>query len=102
MAKEMSISASDSKVKFNGIKSFYPPGVDIAIQCVVQEGLERSTRDWMGIFKVGFNSSRDYYTFQWVPHVPIPEGEHEANVSITYPSRSIPAQDGHNYVVSQQ
>ena len=91
--------SSSPNVCFVDTRSAYPPNVEITTNFKIGKDYSRSRRDWVGIFRVGFSSSRDYYTFQWVPEVPVPEDEDEVEVKVTYPARSIPAPDGYFYQV---
>jgi chromosome segregation ATPase len=88
---------SSDGITFLDGKSAYLPNADIKLAFKIGKDYNRSRRDWVGIFRVGFSSSRDYYTFQWVPDVPVLEGQDEVEVKVTYPSRSIPTEDGHFY-----
>ena len=91
---------SSNGITFLDGKSAYLPNADIKLAFKIGKDFNRSRRDWVGIFRVGFSSSRDYYTFQWVPDVPVLEGQDEVEVKVTYPSRSIPTEDGHFYQVT--
>ncbi|KAG3294722.1 CALCOCO2 [Ictidomys tridecemlineatus] len=46
-----------SQVIFNSVEKFYVPGGDIT--CYY-------TFDWIGIFRMGWKTTREYYTFIWV------------------------------------
>ena len=62
--------ASEQKldtVAFVNVQKSYPPGEQLKISYTLSQELKRSTRDWVGLFKVGWTSSRDYYTFEWAP-----------------------------------
>ena len=43
-----------------------------SLACIYQltKAIKPSTRDWIGIFKVGWSSTRQYMAFDWAP---IPE-----------------------------
>lgn len=87
-------------VRFANVCAAYPPREDILVTLVAEKSLPRSSRDWVGIFRVGFASSRDYYTFQWVPLTTADAGKDPTDVSVTFPARSVPAEDGNFYQVN--
>lgn len=61
------MSEKSESVVFLNIQRSYPPGEDLAVsyQCQANSELSPSGRDWVGLFRVGWTSSRDYYTFEW-------------------------------------
>ena len=90
---------SGKGLRFANVRAAYPPRVDIALKLVAEKSLPRTARDWVGIFRVGFASSRDYYTFQWVPLTAAEVGKDHDDVSVTFAARSIPEEDGNFYQV---
>ncbi|CAL9704155.1 unnamed protein product [Knipowitschia caucasica] len=52
--------------RFRNVGRFYFP--QIRVECHVSLGPEPrwSNRDWIGIFKVGWTSLKEYYTYTWV------------------------------------
>lgn len=64
---------SFSQVVFPNISDYYPPGEDVEVTFVLSETLVTSSRDWLGLFKVGWTSTREYYTYIWAPKVSIKE-----------------------------
>uniref|UniRef100_A0AAY5F136 SKICH domain-containing protein n=1 Tax=Electrophorus electricus TaxID=8005 RepID=A0AAY5F136_ELEEL len=56
-------------------KSFLP---QTALECryTLTPFITPNPKDWVGIFKVGWSSARDYYTFLWSP---MPENYTEAS-----------------------
>ncbi|XP_062330876.1 calcium-binding and coiled-coil domain-containing protein 2 [Osmerus eperlanus] len=59
-------SSSYSQVIFDDIHPSYPPNTQIVCHYIVTAGLQPNPRDWVGIFKVGWSSMKDYHTFVWV------------------------------------
>lgn len=88
---------SDTKdmVTFHDIKRSYPPGEQMEVHYQIEAGsdLKTSKRDWVGLFRVGWTSSRDYYTFEWAPE-PNPETN---KGSVKFAGRRLPPEDGHFY-----
>lgn len=56
-----------SGVIFNNIPDCYPPKQDIECRFTIKPSVKPSTRDWVGLFKVGWQSSREHYTYEWSP-----------------------------------
>lgn len=82
-------------VTFHNIQRSYPPGEEMAVHYRIEAGsdLKTSKRDWVGLFRVGWTSSRDYYTFEWAPE-PNPETN---SGSVKFAGRRLPPEDGHFY-----
>lgn len=80
---------------FHDIQRSYPPGEEMEVNYQIEAGsdLKTSKRDWVGLFRVGWTSSRDYYTFEWAPE-PNPE-THKG--SVKFAGRRLPPEDGHFY-----
>ncbi|XP_060950340.1 calcium-binding and coiled-coil domain-containing protein 2 isoform X1 [Limanda limanda] len=53
-----------SQVVFSNIPQSYPPSTSLT--CHYTAAFQPHPRDWVGIFKVGWNSAKDYHTFVWV------------------------------------
>ena len=88
--------ASEQKqdtVAFVNVQKSYPPGEQLKIGYTLSQELKRSTRDWVGLFKVGWTSSRDYYTFEWAPAL---ADEHLIG-EVTFAGRRLPPEDNHFY-----
>ncbi|XP_034426455.1 calcium-binding and coiled-coil domain-containing protein 2 isoform X1 [Hippoglossus hippoglossus] len=58
------LARSFSQVVFNNIPQSYPPSTSLT--CHYTASFQPHPRDWVGIFKVGWNSAKDYHTFVWV------------------------------------
>lgn len=80
-------------VTFTSIQKSYPPGEKLAISYGLHSELKSSRRDWVGLFRVGWTSSRDYYTFEWAPTPQDNLGQ------VTFAGRRLPPEDGHFYQV---
>lgn len=93
--------AADDKVnntvEFLGVSNNYPPSKDLTIGFKCPSGINVTSSDWVGIFKVGWVSTRDYYTFEWVNwSSPVQEEDQKAG-SVTFAGRRIPPSDGNMY-----
>lgn len=88
--------ASEQKqdtVAFVNVQKSYPPGEQLKIGYTLSQDLKRSTRDWVGLFKVGWTSSRDYYTFEWAPSL----ADENLKGEVTFAGRRLPPEDNHFY-----
>ena len=80
-------------VTFFNVQKSYPPGEKLNIGYSLNSELKRSTRDWVGLFKVGWTSSRDYYTFEWAPL----RADDNLKGEVTFAGRRLPPEDNHFY-----
>ncbi|XP_069884384.1 calcium-binding and coiled-coil domain-containing protein 2 isoform X2 [Dipodomys merriami] len=55
-----------SQVIFNSVEKFYVPGGDITCFYTFTQHFIPRRKDWIGIFRVGWKTTREYYTFMWV------------------------------------
>jgi len=56
-----------SYVHFKCIPETYTAGADVQCSFVVSEDVNVNSRDWVGLYKVGWRSSSDYYYYEWSP-----------------------------------
>ena len=89
------MSETKDMVTFTNIQRSYPPGEEMAVRYLIEAGsdLKTTKRDWVGLFRVGWTSSRDYYTFEWAPE---PSAETREG-SVKFAGRRLPPEDGHFY-----
>lgn len=52
-----------SKVIFTNVPKFYAPKTDVRCQFCKEENFVTSPKDWIGIFKVGWKTTREYFTW---------------------------------------
>uniref|UniRef100_A0A2I2YW11 Calcium-binding and coiled-coil domain-containing protein 2 n=1 Tax=Gorilla gorilla gorilla TaxID=9595 RepID=A0A2I2YW11_GORGO len=55
-----------SQVIFNSVEKFYTPGGDVTCHYTFTQHFIPRRKDWIGIFRVGWKTTREYYTFMWV------------------------------------
>jgi hypothetical protein len=55
-----------SQVIFNSVEKFYVPGGDVTCYYTFTQHFIPRRKDWIGIFRVGWKTTREYYTFMWV------------------------------------
>ncbi|NXI66102.1 CACO2 protein, partial [Anseranas semipalmata] len=56
-----------SQVIFNNVEKFYVPGGDVICYYTLTHNIVPRGKDWVGIFRVGWKTTREYYTFMWAP-----------------------------------
>ncbi|CAM9844882.1 unnamed protein product [Bubo scandiacus] len=56
-----------SQVIFNNVEKFYVPGEDITCYYTLTQNIVPRGKDWVGIFQVGWKTTRECYTFMWAP-----------------------------------
>ncbi|XP_075797905.1 calcium-binding and coiled-coil domain-containing protein 2 [Microtus pennsylvanicus] len=83
-----------SQVVFNGVEDFYLPGGDVTCRYSFTRQFNPRHSDWIGIFKVGWETIKDYYTYVWVP-MPSPE-ELTTQQEVLFKAYYLP-KDGENY-----
>ena len=64
-----------SSVIFNSVPECYPPDREIECRYTIKSSVKPHSRDWIGLFKVGWQSSREYYTYEWSPMLEVQNGE---------------------------
>ncbi|KAM9336442.1 calcium-binding and coiled-coil domain-containing protein 2 [Symphorus nematophorus] len=55
-----------SQVVFTDIPHSYPPATVVTCSYNLTTAFQPNPRDWVGIFKVGWSTTKDYHTFVWV------------------------------------
>lgn len=71
-AAEAAAAAADSptstysQVVFVDIPHSYPPSTQVTCCYTLNAAFQPNPRDWVGIFKVGWSTTKDYHTFVWV------------------------------------
>ena len=86
------MSQKQDSVVFLNVGRSYSPQQDLHVCYQRDAELKISSRDWVGLFRVGWSSSRDYYTFEWVPSV-----EEGTQATVIFAGRRLPPEDGHFY-----
>ena len=56
------------QVSFEGVAKTYPVEAHVECRYNMKATHRPTTYDWIGVFKVGWASERDFYFYQWVPY----------------------------------
>lgn len=88
-----------SAVIFNNVPECYPPDREIERRYTIKSSVKPNSRDWIGLFKVGWQSSREHYTYEWSPFRNIQNGEQGRPVSnrVVFRERYLPKADDEFY-----
>ncbi|KAM9023726.1 tax1-binding protein 1 isoform 4-T6 [Ara ararauna] len=84
-------------VIFQNVAKSYLPNTHLECHYTLTQFIHPHQKDWVGIFKVGWNTARDYYTFLWSP---MPENYVEGstvNCMLTFQGYYLPNDDGEFY-----
>lgn len=88
-----SCSDTGDTVHFISVPRAFRPGEDALVKYQRTSSVTRHSRDWVGLFRVGWTSNRDYYTFEWAPTDP-DEGQYSQT---KFSGSRLPHEDGHFY-----
>ena len=88
-----------SSVIFNSVPECYPPDREIECRYTIKSSVKPHSRDWIGLFKVGWQSSREYYTYEWSPMLEIQIGEQGKAIHnrVLFRERYLPRADDEFY-----
>ncbi|XP_032847410.1 tax1-binding protein 1 isoform X3 [Tyto alba] len=84
-------------VIFQNVAKSYLPNTHLECHYTLTQFIHPHQKDWVGIFKVGWSTARDYYTFLWSP---MPENYVEGstvNSVLTFQGYYLPNDDGEFY-----
>ncbi|XP_036399499.1 calcium-binding and coiled-coil domain-containing protein 2 [Megalops cyprinoides] len=86
-----------SQVVFSDVPQSYPPNIPVKCGYAMTAAFQPHRRDWVGIFKVGWNTTRDYYTFVWATPSADPMGEEPLGQHVMFDAYYLPKEDGEFY-----
>ncbi|XP_028326025.1 tax1-binding protein 1 homolog B isoform X2 [Gouania willdenowi] len=84
-------------VIFQNVGKSYLPHAALECHYTLTQFIHPHPKDWVGIFKVGWSTARDYYTFLWSP---LPENYVEGtavNRTVVFQGYYVPNDDGEFY-----
>ncbi|KAM7383603.1 hypothetical protein PAMP_003241 [Pampus punctatissimus] len=84
-------------VIFQHVGKSYLPHAALECHYTLTQFIKPHPKDWVGIFKVGWSTARDYYTFLWSP---LPESYVEGtavNRTVVFQGYYVPNDDGEFY-----
>ncbi|XP_042138616.1 calcium-binding and coiled-coil domain-containing protein 2 isoform X2 [Peromyscus maniculatus bairdii] len=86
---------SFSQVVFNSVEKFYVPGGDVTCYYTFTQQFIPRRKDWIGIFKVGWKTTREYYTFMWVALPSDLNKESTRQLEVQFKAYYLPKDDEH-------
>ncbi|KAA0725231.1 Tax1-binding protein 1 -like protein [Triplophysa tibetana] len=90
-------TSSFSQVVFNDVPPSYPPNMALTCRYTITEGLQPNPRDWIGIFKVGWQSTQRYYSYEWVVPCLDQIGPEGLMQEVVFKESNLPKDDGEFY-----
>ncbi|XP_076856545.1 calcium-binding and coiled-coil domain-containing protein 2 [Brachyhypopomus gauderio] len=88
---------SFSQVVFVDVAHSYQINAPVRCCYTLTGGLNPNTRDWIGIFKVGWNSTKQYYNYVWVQPSPEHDGSEPLQKEVVFSEYYLPKDDGEFY-----
>ncbi|NWV07516.1 CACO2 protein, partial [Ptilonorhynchus violaceus] len=82
-----------SQVVFNNVEKFYVPGADVTCHYTLSQHIIPRGKDWVGIFRVGWKTTREYYTFLWAPVPAAGPGNGSAEQQLQFKAYYLPKDD---------
>ncbi|XP_064380699.1 calcium-binding and coiled-coil domain-containing protein 2 isoform X2 [Dromaius novaehollandiae] len=82
-----------SQVTFNNVEKFYIPGGDVTCYYTLTNNIVPRGKDWVGIFQVGWKTTREYYTFMWAPLPSGVSGDTAVQQQIQFKAYYLPKDD---------
>ncbi|XP_028845951.1 calcium-binding and coiled-coil domain-containing protein 2 isoform X2 [Denticeps clupeoides] len=86
-----------SQVLFTDVPPAYPPNSGVTCRYTLTAALQPHPRDWVGVFRVGWNSTQHYHTFAWVEPCLDRIGPQPVGQTVVFQERHLPRDDGEFY-----
>ncbi|KAK6473139.1 calcium-binding and coiled-coil domain-containing protein 2 isoform X1 [Huso huso] len=90
-------SSNFSQVIFNNVDKAYLSGQSVKCEYTITSLLIPNRKDWVGIFKVGWSTTRDYYTFLWAPPPSDYQEQTQVEQHLVFQAYYLPKEDGEFY-----
>lgn len=84
-------------VIFQNVAKSYLPSAPLECHYTLTQYIHPHPKDWVGIFKVGWSTARDYYTFLWSPTPENYVPDSTLNCVLTFQGYYLPNDDGEFY-----
>ncbi|XP_053118077.1 calcium-binding and coiled-coil domain-containing protein 2 [Hemicordylus capensis] len=82
-----------SQVIFTTVEKFYVPGADVTCHYTLSQYIKPCKKDWVGIFRVGWKTTREYYTFMWAPSPSGPDNSDAKHQQVLFKAYYLPKDD---------
>ncbi|XP_036428735.1 calcium-binding and coiled-coil domain-containing protein 2 [Colossoma macropomum] len=90
-------SSCFSQVVFMDVPHSYPPNTSVKCSYTVTGGLNPSSKDWIGVFKVGWSSTQKYHSYVWVEPPVDHDGAEPLKLQVVFDEYYLPKDDGEFY-----
>ncbi|XP_077937955.1 tax1-binding protein 1 homolog A isoform X1 [Gasterosteus aculeatus] len=84
-------------VIFQNVGKSFPPQAPLECRYTLTPFITPNPKDWVGIFKVGWSTARDYYTFLWSPALENYEPGSTVHRTVVFQGYYVPKSDGEFY-----
>ncbi|XP_074468725.1 tax1-binding protein 1 homolog A isoform X2 [Sebastes fasciatus] len=84
-------------VIFQNVGKSFPPQAPLECCYTLTPYIPPNPKDWVGIFKVGWSTARDYYTFLWSPMPENYEPGSTVHRTVVFQGYYVPKSDGEFY-----
>ncbi|XP_061124055.1 tax1-binding protein 1 homolog A [Syngnathus typhle] len=84
-------------VIFQNVGKSFPPQAPLECRYTLTPYITPHPKDWVGIFKVGWSTARDYYTFLWSPMPEKYEPGSTVHTTVVFQGYYVPKSDGEFY-----
>ncbi|XP_061410733.1 tax1-binding protein 1 isoform X2 [Lethenteron reissneri] len=88
---------SFSHVIFHNVAQAYPPDTHLECRYTLTQHIQPHSKDWVGIFKVGWRTPRDYFTFLWAPVPSSTQTSLGSEQHLIFQAYYLPKDDGEFY-----
>lgn len=89
--------ADFTAVVFHEVYDIYPPDKDIECKYTIKSSVNLSNKDWVGLFKVGWQSSGEHYTYEWSPFINVQEERKATANRVVFHAKYLPKSDEEFY-----
>ncbi|XP_067225848.1 calcium-binding and coiled-coil domain-containing protein 2 [Chanodichthys erythropterus] len=90
-------TSSYSQVVFNDVPPSYPPNTPVSCWYTLTGALQPNPRDWIGVFKVGWSSTQQYFNYVWVEPCLDNVGPEPLVQHVVFKESYLPKDDGEFY-----
>jgi chromosome segregation ATPase len=89
--------SSFTHVTFRDTAETYTVGKDVVCTYILSTALEPTSRDWIGLYKVGWRSPENYVCYEWSPMPKNYVAGTEVENRVVFPAAKLPNDDGEFY-----
>ncbi|XP_071943545.1 tax1-binding protein 1 homolog [Antedon mediterranea] len=95
--KDLNQTMDYAQVIFHNVAENYPPDAHIQCSYTLTKSIEPNKNDWVGLFKIGWSTTREKITYDWAPMPNDWQTGQEYKLNILFNSYYLPKDDGEFY-----